>query len=120
MTNGRSPDWPRDSRRLSLFSEVRGRWVMTTYTGGNTVKAGVYWNRAAFGAEIVPATGGTLPGDAENVYYRVPWPVLLVAAPVMGGAFAMFLPFIGVAMLVQFGAAAFRRRFGLRRGEARI
>jgi hypothetical protein len=93
---------------------------MTKYTGGDTVKAGFYWNRAQFGAEIVPAAGGALPGTPGVVYYRVPWPVLLVAAPVMGGAFAMFLPFIGLAMLVQFGAAAFRRRFGLRHGEAQI
>ena len=93
---------------------------MTKYTGGDTVKAGFYWNRARFGAEIVPAAGGALPGAPGVVYYRVPWPVLLVAAPVMGGAFAMFLPFIGLAMLAQFAGAALRRRFGLRRGEARI
>ena len=58
---------------------------MTTYTGGDTVKAGFYWNRAQFGAEIVPAAGAALAGAPDVVYYRLPWPVLLVAAPVMGG-----------------------------------
>ena len=92
---------------------------MTKYTGGNTVKAGFYWNRGAWGVEVVPAEGGTLPGDATVAYLRVPWPALLVIAPVMGGAFAMFLPFIGIALLVQFGWRAITGRLGLRHGEAR-
>jgi hypothetical protein len=36
----------------------------------------------------------------------------------MGGAFAMFLPFIGVAMLVQFGYRAITGRRGSPRGAA--
>lgn len=89
---------------------------MTTYRGGETVKAGFYWNRGKWGAEIIPAEGGALPGHDETRYNRIPWPVLLVAAPVMGGAFAMFLPFIGVAMLVQFGYRAITGRRGSPRG----
>ena len=92
---------------------------MTKYTGGETVKAGFYWHVAGWGAEIVPAAGGTLPGETGETYYRIGWPVLLVAAPVMGGAFAMFLPFIGAALLVKAGATAVRRRLGLRRAAAR-
>ena len=92
---------------------------MTTYKGGETVKAGFYWNRGKWGAEIVPPEGGALPGNEETIYNRIAWPVLLVAAPVMGGAFAMFLPFIGVAMLVQFGYRAITGRRGSPRGAAR-
>ena len=92
---------------------------MTKYTGGETDKAGFYWHVAGWGAEIVPAAGGTLPGETGETYYRIGWPVLLVAAPVMGGAFAMFLPFIGIALLVQFGWRAITGRLGLRHGEAR-
>jgi hypothetical protein len=90
---------------------------MTTYTGGDNVKAGFYWNRGKWAAEVVPAAGGALPGDAATVYHRVPWPALLVIAPVMGGAFAMFLPFIGLAMLVQYAFNAVTGR-PLRRAEA--
>jgi hypothetical protein len=93
---------------------------MTTYRGGDTVKAGFYWNRGVWGAEVVPAGGGTLPGGGEKTYVRLPWPALLLVAPIMGGAFAMFLPFIGIAMLVQFGWAALTGRRESRRGEARI
>lgn len=74
---------------------------MRKYNGGETVKAGFYWNRANWAAEVVPAAGGTLPGEQAVTYDRIPWPLLLVLAPVMGGAFAMFLPFIGLAMLVK-------------------
>ena len=74
---------------------------MTTYTGGQTVGAGFYWDQGKLGAEVMPAGGGTLPGDGIVRYTRVPWPVLLVVAPVMGGAFAMFLPFLGLAMLAK-------------------
>ena len=75
---------------------------MTTYTGGETVKAGFYWNRGKLGAEVVPAEGGTLPGTNDVAYTRIPWPVLLVVAPIMGGAFAMFLPFLGIAMVAKY------------------
>lgn len=93
---------------------------MTKYNGGETVKAGFYWNRGTWGVELVPAEGGTLPGGDTTTYLRVPWPLLLVIAPVMGGAFAMFLPFIGIALLVQFGWAAITGRRGSRHVEERI
>ena len=92
---------------------------MTKYLGGETVKAGFYWNRGQWGVELIPAEGGILPGDGGITYMRVPWPLLLVIAPAMGGAFAMFLPFIGVAMLVQCAWAAVTGRRGLRHGAAR-
>ena len=91
---------------------------MTKYNGGDTVKAGLYWNRGAWGAEVFPPEGGTLKGAPATNYVRVPWPLMLVIAPVMGGAFAMFLPFIGLALLVQFAWAKVTGRPGLRHAEA--
>jgi len=91
---------------------------MTRYKGGDTVKAGFYWNRGKWGAEIVPPEGGALAGTEETIYNRIPWPALMIAAPAMGGAFAMFLPFIGVAMLVQFGYRQVTGRRGSPRGGA--
>ena len=92
---------------------------MTTYTGGETVKAGFYWNRGKWAAEVIPAEGGALPGAAGTIYNRIPWPVLLVVAPVMGGAFAMFLPFLGLGMLAKhaFNAVTGRRAV---HGDARV
>jgi len=91
---------------------------MRKYQGGEAAKPGFYWNRGKWGAEIVPAPGGELPGTAGVLYYRIGWPILLVAAPVMGGAFAMFVPFIGLAMLVQFLFKAATGRRGSPRGGA--
>ena len=75
---------------------------MTTYKGGDDVKGGFYWKRGKLDAEIVPVEGGKLPGGPDVTFVRVVWPALLVVAPVLGGAFAMFLPFIGVAMLIAY------------------
>jgi hypothetical protein len=83
---------------------------MTTFHGGETVKAGFYWNRGKLGAEVINAEGGTLPGTPATVYTRIPWPVLLVVAPVMGGAFAMFLPFLGLGMLAKYAFDAMATR----------
>jgi hypothetical protein len=70
--------------------------------GGEAVKFGFYWNVAEWKAQIVPAAGGTLDGEEGTRFLRLPLLVVLVVAPLMGAAFAMFLPFIGFAMLAMF------------------
>lgn len=70
--------------------------------GGEAVKFGFYWNVAEWEAQIVPAAGGTLNGGETVKYVRLPLLALLVVAPLMGAAYAMFLPFIGFAMLAMF------------------
>ena len=92
---------------------------MTNYKGGETVTAGFYWNRGKWAAEVVPAEGGTLTGTPETLYNRIPWPVLLVVAPAMGGAFAMFLPFLGLGMLAKYAFNAVTGRQAAREHEAR-
>lgn len=93
---------------------------MTKYRGGETVKAGFYWNRGTWGVELVSPEGGALPGEETTSYLRVPWPLLLVIAPVMGGAFAMFLPFIGIALLAQLAWDAVTGRRESRHAAGRI
>jgi hypothetical protein len=75
---------------------------MFTYTGGETVKGGFYWNRGTWHLENVEGKSGTLPGGGETRYVWVPTLLMLLLAPVMGGLFVVFLPFIGFALL--FGA----------------
>jgi hypothetical protein len=75
---------------------------MFTYTGGDTVKGGFYWNRGTWHLENVEGKSGTLPGGGEARYVWVPTLLMLLLAPVMGGLFVVFLPFIGFALL--FGA----------------
>ncbi len=70
-------------------------------SGGSTVKPGFYWNTKKW--ELVPVSDkpGKLPGEGDQSYVRVPTTVMLLLAPVMGGAFVVFMPFIGFYMLGQ-------------------
>lgn len=85
---------------------------MFRYKGGNEVGRGFYWNPKAWAIEMVNAERGVLPGTPDIAYARVPVVALLLLAPFMGLAYAIFLPFIGFALLgdylVRKAAAAVR------------
>lgn len=82
---------------------------MLKHKSGDTVKAGFYWNAKEWAATIVPPEGGALPGEPGLTYLRMPLPALLVLAPAMGAIFAIFLPFIGLAMLAGFLTGRLRK-----------
>jgi hypothetical protein len=75
---------------------------MTRRIGGTAAKSGFYWNLGKWEMTMVPKQGGILPGGATDRYLRVPVLALLVVAPLMGAVYAMFLPFIGFAMVFTF------------------
>ena len=77
---------------------------MLRHQGGETVKAGFYFNCATWEISTLSGHGGVLAGSADTRFLRMPLPLLLAAAPMMGAAFAMFLPFIGIAMVLDFVA----------------
>ncbi len=77
-------------------------------TGGETVGTGDYWNFAD-GERVHFSAGGVLPGRADESYHMVTPAVVLVAGPVIGLVYAVFLPFIGIAMLLSLAA---HRLFG--------
>lgn len=83
----------------------------TRYNGGDTVRYGFYWNLAEWEAQIVPKEGAELKGTRADTYIRLPLVALLFLAPLMGAAYAFFLPFIGFAMLVAFLAGKLRTLF---------
>jgi len=66
-------------------------------TGGQTVKTGTYWNMAN-GSRVQMEQEGVLPGNEKTRYIKAPLAVMLMAAPVIGLVFAVFLPFIAIAM----------------------
>ena len=72
------------------------------HQGGDLVKFGFYWNLAEWEAQIVPAAGAELKGDDTARYIRLPLLALLVVAPLMGAAYAFFLPFIGFARVIAY------------------
>jgi hypothetical protein len=68
--------------------------------GGHTVKAGTYWNLEN-GNRVQMDQEGALPGSGKTRYIKAPVVVMLMAAPVIGLVFAVFLPFIGIAMTLN-------------------
>ena len=84
---------------------------MLKYKGGDNVKAGFYWNTGEWEAQIVSREGGVLTGGTEAHYLRLPILAVLVLAPIMGGVYAFFLPFIGFAMVLAYLAGRLRRLF---------
>jgi len=68
--------------------------------GGHRVAAGTYWNMRN-GERIDMEQEGVLPGDGNTMYVKAPSAVMLAAGPVLGLIFAVFLPFIGIAMAVS-------------------
>src|SRR5512145_148349 len=72
------------------------------HTGGDVVPPGFYWNLKQWEAQIVPRPGAALKGEPTSRYLRMPLVALLVVAPVMGGVYAFFLPFIGFALVIAY------------------
>lgn len=77
---------------------------------GEHVKGGFYWNAREWALQVIPREGGTLRGEPGTVHYRLPLLVMLVVAPLMGAAYAMFLPFLGFAMVAMYLAGRLRKR----------
>ena len=74
---------------------------MARHQGGDKVGAGFYLNVESWQVTTLSGAGGTLPGGDDVRYLSVPLPVLLVTAPMLGAAFAVFLPFIGIALVAD-------------------
>jgi hypothetical protein len=66
--------------------------------GGETVGKGNYWNFST-GERVQIEDRGVLPGNPSDSYYRFPPIAVLIAGPILGLTYAVFLPFIGIAML---------------------
>ncbi len=73
-----------------------GQRMFSQHQGGSIVDGGIYWSRRAMEFIPVPASGGTLPGGREDAYFRTPILLVLVLGPIMGLAFAIFLPLSGI------------------------
>ena len=97
------------------------------HKGGHKVEAGTYWDTHT-GERIDVSAPQVLPGDEHRVYIKAKSGLMLLAAPILGLVFAVFLPFIGIVMAVGqlggriarsvAGAAAQSVSFGWRPIEA--
>jgi hypothetical protein len=73
---------------------------MLKFHGEDRVGKGTYWNLTN-GERVDIIDEGILPGTGKKAFYRMPAAAIIVAAPVIGLAYAAFLPFIGIAMLLK-------------------
>lgn len=71
---------------------------MAKHTGGMQVTGGYYWNPRSWEVEVVPQEGGRLKSSPDTSYVKVPFPLLFVIVPVLGGLFIIFLPLIGFGL----------------------
>jgi hypothetical protein len=82
---------------------------MKRYNGGSEVKGGYYFRLGEWEITTVSGETGTLPGGPEEQFVRAPVAALLIGAPVLGAAFAMFLPLVGFLMPIYAVAKRLRR-----------
>jgi hypothetical protein len=67
------------------------------YKGGHKVEKGTYWD-ASTGERIEVEQAQVLPGNDHHIYIKAKSGLVLIAGPILGLAFALFLPFIGIVM----------------------
>jgi hypothetical protein len=82
------------------MSKEQGGAQMKTYAGGEQVKNGIYWNTHTWEFVPVAKPAGALPGGTDNRFLRAPMPMVMIAGPLMGLAYFIFLPIVGPAMLL--------------------
>ena len=82
------------------------------YKGGQNVEKGTYWNTFT-GERLEISESQALPGGENTIYVRAKSGWVLLAGPVLGLCFAVFLPFIGILMAMgQFGKAIAKSSVG--------
>lgn len=84
--------------------------MTTTFQGNQAVQSGYYLNASRWAIEPVAEDGGRLPAGPGR-WRRVPTAAALLATPLLGLAFLMFLPFVGFALVAQAALAPVARFF---------
>jgi hypothetical protein len=77
--------------------------MATTFEGNQAVQSGYYLNASRWAIEPVAEDGGRLPAGPGR-WHRIPT-VALLATPLLGLAFLVFLPFAGFALTAQLALA---------------
>lgn len=72
---------------------------MEKMTGGQWTKGGIYVSLRTGEFITVPKDGGELPGEASVRYARMPAAIAAVLGPVVGLAYVIFLPAVGLITL---------------------
>jgi len=74
---------------------------MFIWRGEQKAEAGTYWDIRT-GERITIQNQDLLPGDTSTRYIKASSTTVLLLGPILGLSFAIFLPFIGIAMAISF------------------
>ena len=80
--------------------------------GGSRTQDGFYWKRGNWEIITVEGEDGRLPGTADTEYLRIPTILFGPLALLFGFSFYIFLPVIGLAMVLIFVAKKIWHGFG--------
>ena len=72
--------------------------------GSDWVKAGYYFSPSQWKIATIAREGGELPGEVGVRYIRIPVPLLMIAAPIMGALYVVVLPVIGIGAILWLGS----------------
>ena len=73
---------------------------MLKHRGEEKAGKGTYWNFSA-GERIHLTEEGVLPGSKETTYYKLSPITILLLGPIFGFAYAVCMPFIGIAVIAK-------------------
>jgi hypothetical protein len=91
---------------------------MAWYESGSAVRSGYYLGIRAASVALVANDGDRLAGPAGARFVRVPWPAVLLLAPVLSIVFLLLLPAFGLGVMA-YGVARRLARGG-RRASAEL
>lgn len=74
---------------------------MLTWRGEQKAVAGTYWDILT-GERFTIRDQEMLPGTASTRYIKASSTMVLLLGPILGLIFAIFMPFIGIAMAISF------------------
>lgn len=81
-------------------------------TSGETVTRGYFFSPKTLDLVSAGETPTVLPGAPGTTYVRVPDALLVVLAPVLGLAFVVFLPAVGILLTAQVAGEAMWHQLG--------
>jgi hypothetical protein len=78
--------------------------MIKTVNAGTPVKSGYYFNLKTWVVHPTAKDGEQLPGDADEKWVPMSLPVAVMAAPLLGAGFLMFMPALGFYLVAQAAA----------------
>ncbi|HLE13061.1 MAG: hypothetical protein A2504_07365 [Bdellovibrionales bacterium RIFOXYD12_FULL_39_22] len=91
---------------------------MKKYQANDVVSYGVYASINALDIKFISADGESLGGKEQASYFKIPTALMVIAAPLIGGAFVLFFPFMIILMVCTVPLYYFIRLITVNAGSA--